>query len=229
VSLPSPYWQSDDGRHVIYCADCLSILPHLTGVDAVVTDPQYGVDEAYASGKDDSESVVLALSAIDKCRKIASRVILTPGVTHLFSYPRPTWTGSFYYPAGIGCSAWGFVCWQPILFYGKDPFLADGKGSQPDSKQSSEPAEKNGHPCPKPIGQWTWLVTRTTRYGETVADCFMGSGTTGVACIRTGRRFIGVEIEPKYCAIAVERMERELAQPCLPTMEPERTKQEVLL
>jgi hypothetical protein len=62
-----------------------------------------------------------------------------------------------------------------------------------------------------------------------ILDPYCGSGTTGVACIRTGRRFIGIELEPKYCAIAVERMERELSQPCLPTMEPEKVKQEGML
>jgi site-specific DNA-methyltransferase (adenine-specific)/modification methylase len=77
---------------------------------------------------------------------------------------------------------------------------------------------------PISIGQ-----TVEREYPATILDPFMGSGTTGVACIRTGRRFIGIELEPKYCAIAVQRMERELAQPCLPTMEPEKVKQEVLL
>ena len=51
---------------------------------------------------------------------------------------------------------------------------------------------------------------------EIVMDPFAGSGTTGVACIRTGRRFVGIEIDPGYCALVVERMERELAQPNLP-------------
>ena len=48
----------------------------------------------------------------------------------------------------------------------------------------------------------------------------MGSGTTGVACIRTGRRFIGMEISRHYCDIAIARMERELAEPFLPGIEP---------
>jgi DNA modification methylase len=62
--------------------------------------------------------------------------------------------------------------------------------------------------------------------GETILDPYAGSGTTGVACIRTGRKSILIELEPKYCAIAVERMERELAQPHLPTLAPEQAKQE---
>jgi DNA modification methylase len=87
--------------------------------------------------------------------------------------------------------------------------------------------ERVGHPTQKPIAVMAWSLGFVD--GETILDPFMGSGTTGVACIRTGRRFIGCEIEPKYAAIAVERMERELAQPCLPTLEPQQAKQENLL
>jgi hypothetical protein len=52
MSLPAPYWTSPDGRHVIYCADCLTVLPHLTGVDAVVTSPPYNqqIDKFKPSG-----------------------------------------------------------------------------------------------------------------------------------------------------------------------------------
>jgi site-specific DNA-methyltransferase (adenine-specific) len=85
------------------------------------------------------------------------------------------------------------------------------------------------HSCQKPLGLIQELIQRLTNHFDVIADPFMGSGTTGVACIRTGRRFIGIELEPKYCAISRERMERELARPCLPTMEPEKVKQEVLL
>jgi DNA modification methylase len=53
----------------------------------------------------------------------------------------------------------------------------------------------------------------------------MGSGTTGVACIRLGRKFIGIEMEPKYCDIAVRRLELELSQPRLPGLEPEKVEQ----
>ena len=68
-------------------------------------------------------------------------------------------------------------------------------------------SEKNGHPCPKPLGFMERLIERATLDGETVLDPFMGSGTTGVACARLGRRFIGVEIEPRYFDIACRRIE----------------------
>jgi site-specific DNA-methyltransferase (adenine-specific) len=57
-----------------------------------------------------------------------------------------------------------------------------------------------------------WLVEELSAEGQTVLDPFMGSGTTGVACARLGRKFIGIEIEPRYFDIACKRIEREYAQ-----------------
>ena len=57
-----------------------------------------------------------------------------------------------------------------------------------------------------------WLVNRVTLLGETVLDPFMGSGTTGVACANLGRKFIGIEIEPKYFDIACKRIEEAQRQ-----------------
>ena len=62
------------------------------------------------------------------------------------------------------------------------------------------------HPCEKPLALMDHIVTSSTRPGAVVLDCFMGSGSTGVACVRNGREFIGVEIDPKWCAIARTRM-----------------------
>ena len=71
-----------------------------------------------------------------------------------------------------------------------------------------------------------WLVERTSRAGETILDPFMGSGTTGVACAKLGRRFIGIEIEPRYFDIACRRIEEAYRQPRLfaePAPKPKQT------
>ena len=133
----------------------------------------------------------------------------------MFSYSEPSAVGVFYYPAGTGSCSWGFVGWQPIFYYGKDPLLQDGKGRAANSFVSTESAEKNGHPCPKPIGQWKRLLKRVTRENETILDPFMGSGTTGVACVKLGRKFIGIEIDEGYFDIACRRIEKAYAQPDL--------------
>ena len=199
--------------------DCLEILPTLGKVDAVVTDPPYGLagatDKAdYASFSDDPDEVLRLVSAILDSG-IYERLVMTPGQKMMFAYREPSAVGAFYYPAGTGSCSWGFVGWQPIFYYGKDPILQDGKGRAANSFVSTESAEKNGHPCPKPIGQWQRLLKRVTRANETVLDPFMGSGTTGVACVKLGRSFIGIEIDPGYFAIACRRIQDAVDRPDL--------------
>lgn len=65
------------------------------------------------------------------------------------------------------------------------------------------------HPCPKPVELMLELVSLFTDPGELILDAFAGSGTTGVACLRLGRRFIGIEKDPKYAAVARERLRAE--------------------
>lgn len=201
-----------DARLIL--GDCREVLPGLSGIDACVTDPPYGVGMDYTSTCDNPELVRdVVIPTIQSCREISSRVVLTPGVKNLFMYPRPDHTGAIYYPAGAGCNPWGFTCWQPILYYGKCPYLAAGKGSKPDSFSATDAAEKFAHPCPKPIGQMKRILLRATMDGETVLDPFMGSGTTGVACAKLGRKFIGIEIDPGYFDIACRRIEKAYSQP----------------
>jgi site-specific DNA-methyltransferase (adenine-specific) len=68
------------------------------------------------------------------------------------------------------------------------------------------------HPTQKPVALLEYLVKTYTNPGELVLDCTMGSGTTGVACLNTGRRFVGIELDPGYFAIAQERIERAAQQ-----------------
>jgi site-specific DNA-methyltransferase (adenine-specific) len=85
----------------------------------------------------------------------------------------------------------------------------------------------SGHPTGKPLELFRDFVEAFTDADDLVLDPYCGSGTTGVACIRTGRRFTGVELEERYCEIAVRRMERELAARPLPGMEPEAEREDV--
>jgi len=75
------------------------------------------------------------------------------------------------------------------------------------------------HPNEKPLSLMVKLVTMLTNPGDTVLDPFMGSGTTGVACVQLGRNFIGCEIDPKYFAIAEKRIHAATLQPQLFTVE----------
>ena len=65
------------------------------------------------------------------------------------------------------------------------------------------------HPTQKPVALCEYLIRTYTQKGETVLDNTMGSGTTGVACLKTKRKFIGIELEEKYFKIAKERIEAQ--------------------
>ena len=87
--------------------------------------------------------------------------------------------------------------------------------------------DDNDHPCAFPVELARRPIVSSTPIGGIVLDPFMGSGTTGVACIRTGRKFIGIEKEPKYFDIAVKRIKDELNR--FPLLEPTKPKQGSLL
>jgi hypothetical protein len=75
-----------------------------------------------------------------------------------------------------------------------------------------ESADAVGHPTPKPLSLMSELVGKFTDAGDTILDPFAGSGTTLVAAYRAGRKAIGVEKDPKYVALIIERLEEELRQ-----------------
>ena len=214
-----PYY--DDEFITLYNADCLANNEWAAQADVMVTDPPYGVNLGEsgntALGKTryigfiDSPEFVrdVCVPAIVKCIDISKRVVLTPGNRNCFAYPWPDEIGAIYNPAGAGFCRWGANTSQPILYYGKDPHT---KNKLPQAIQWNEISEKNGHPCPKPIKLMIWMVNRASVSGESVLDPFMGSGTTGVAAMNLGRKFIGIEIEPKYFDIACERIENAQRQ-----------------
>jgi DNA modification methylase len=219
------------------CREWLASVPACFRVDAMVTDPPYGIglkkktsdyrdSKFFDAGESlcatklyqDDEAHVRELIRwiIPQCLKIADRALIFSGPAMLWEYPRPASIGSVFTPNGAGRTAWGFQCTHPVLFYGKDPFLQDGLGGRPNSHRDEQPSlEKVDHPCPKPLAWMRWAVTRASRPGETILDPFMGSGTTLVACAKLGRRAIGIEIEPHYFDIACRRIEAAYAQPNL--------------
>ena len=72
------------------------------------------------------------------------------------------------------------------------------------------------HPTQKPVALYAYLVRTYTNEDDTVLDFCMGSGTTGVACVQLGRRFLGIEIEERYFRMAIKRISAALQQPLLP-------------
>ena len=209
------------GDATLYLGDCLEILPTLGKVDAVVTDPPYGIGAGSGTtslkrGKAiyetelfvDSEQYVRSVCVPSLIASLAlsdGRGLVTSGVRCMFDYPKPRAVGGFYQPAAVGMSPWGFAGFNPVLFYGKDP--RDGKGQSSVMTKLTERPSDNRHPCSKPNGAMIWMVNKASLPDQTILDPFMGSGTTGVACAKLGRKFIGIELEPKYFDIACKRVD----------------------
>ena len=122
------------------------------------------------------------------------------------------WQIAWLKPAAMGRSPVGFCNWEPMLLWGS----TKQTGAVDCFRASIIPDDSlSGHPCPKPFLWGVKSVGCVSVEGETVLDPFMGSGTTGVACLRTGRKFIGIEKEPKYFDIACKRIQAELDRSAL--------------
>ena len=203
------------GRATLYLGDCRDILPTLGKVDAVVTDPPYGISAA-ASGKIGGAG---AAPATDYGAKVwdlepisdqllamvvnAGRWAIVFGGNYYHCPPASCWlvwdkdnTGTF-----ADCElAWTNLpkAVRRIRFMWNGMLRANGE-------------ERGDHPTQKPIGVMKWCIGHLP-CGETILDPFMGSGTTGVAAVQMGRDFIGIEREARYFDIACRRIEQAQRQ-----------------
>jgi DNA modification methylase len=181
----------------LYLGDCLEFMKGLPdgSVDAVVTDPPYGM------GKGDWDY------AIPKWLHLVSGIptAVFCGVIGMRDYPTPAWVGAWVRAGSTqrNGALGGFNNWEPILFYNI---------AKLDNDVISVPNyhDETGHPTTKPTKLMTRLIAKMP--AGTIFDPFMGSGTTGVACMQTQRNFIGCEIDPNYFAIAKRRIEDAKAQ-----------------
>lgn len=204
-----PYYQEGKpGKElVIYHGDCREVLPQLGIYDLVITDPPYGVGLEYDS-YDDSERNLreVVLAAMPLIRASGVVTLVTCGTSNQYEYPKPDWTLCWFYGQSYN-SPWGFSAWQPILAYGKDPWLREAQGGKPDAVNMVCSTPVPGHPCPKPIKFWTWLFMRgTSRFTDRVIDPFLGSGTTLIVAKTLGHHAVGIEQSEKYCEIAAKRL-----------------------
>lgn len=193
----------------LHHGDCLEFMRTLPAgsVDAVVTDPPYGCGKA-----DWDEAFPTAWYS--EARRVARRVVIITGSSGLadsiplvgddFVDVIAAWNKN-----GMTRSPLGFGNWLAAVVAGEKP-------KQTQNFFSFVVADDMpAHPSPKPVRYMRGLIERVTCAGDTVLDCFTGSGTTGVACVQTGRHFIGCEIDAGYFEIARKRIESAQMQPAL--------------
>jgi site-specific DNA-methyltransferase (adenine-specific) len=204
------------GDATLYCSDCLEILPTLGRVDAVVTDPPYGIgrDGHAKSKKANGQNWYkeYEFKGWDDCPPSAD--LLT--ALRSASKDQIFWGGNYFdLPASRGWLVW-YKGQQGLSM--SDAELAWTSLDMPlrltDVHRTHLWQEKPEHPTQKPLRVMRWCLGFVPD-ARTILDPFMGSGTTGVAALQLGRKFIGIEIDPGYFDIACRRIEEAWKQPCL--------------
>ena len=187
----------------LYCGDCAEVLP-LISADAVVTDPPYGIGIA-------SNPVRQAHAKKDWDEATPTEAILG-GVMKLTKY-HVIWGGNYFVLPPSQC----FLIWdkkQPEDFSLAMCEMAWTSLRKPAKMfRLSVTSYAKEHPTQKPVPLMQWCISHLPEQCRTICDPFMGSGTTGVACAKLGRKFIGVEKDREYFDIACRRLEEAYAQP----------------
>lgn len=200
------------GNATLYLGDCRDILPTLPKVDLVLTDPPYGIGADSHAGKAENGWTQWETSGWDNSRpekvcfdliqKSAKHVIVWGG-NYFTDYLPPTmqwlvWDKGQRDFSLADCEfAWSSQNKAARVFdYARAKAIQDGKE----------------HPTQKPVALMEWCINLAPKTTSTVADPFMGSGTTGVACANLGKTFYGIEREPKYFDIACQRIENAYRQ-----------------
>lgn len=222
-------WQSPDGRVTLHLGDCLLILPTLGRVDSVIADPPYA-EETHAGmrtfGKWKETFVTFdcltheqLISFFALLGPIVNRwVVSTLDWRHVSLLEKEPPKGLRFVRFGVWVKPNGApqftgdrpaTGWEAIAILHKDikGMRWNGGGSRAVWTVNKE----NGcHPTMKPLSLVEEWIRLFSDKHETILDPFMGSGTTGVAAVKLGRRFIGIEIDRQYFDIAVDRISRAI-------------------
>ena len=219
------------GDATLYLGDCLEVMPQLGAVDAVVTDPPYGLkrDKGFKRYKGHKaktrqytgewDSAAPDKAVFDAIIGIAPQAIVWGGNYFTDRLPQANhwlvWDKGNTMPSFSDVElAWTSIRVNTVkrFFYLQSGFIGQ--------------KERRVHPTQKPLEVMRWSLQQLRGAPQTILDPFMGSGTTGVAALSMGRRFIGIELDETYFDTACRRMEEALAQPSLDLMNEPRKRAE---
>jgi len=219
------------GDCTLYNANCEEVMPLISSVDAVVTDPPYGINENHKNvarrvnkakvkdyGEFNWDKVRPTDELISTIRSKAKYQAIFGG--NYFDLP-PTSCWLIWNKLNGSCDfadcemAW--TNWNKAIR--KFDWLWNG--------MIRKNNEERFHPTQKPLELMKWVISLCPQ-SNVVFDPFMGSGTTGVACAKLGKKFIGVELDPNYFQIACQRIEKAYQEPDLFVSPPTEIKQEVM-
>ena len=230
------------GNATLYNADCLEALEEITGMHAVITDPPFSSGARTDAGKSTRGAMLRGAKWQDDwfshdnlathgflflMRLVGLRLqqaCTAPATGHFFIDWRmfPNLYGA------LEASGWvvkNTVVWDKkhfgmgtnyrnqheFVIYAEKGDVEFGSHSIGNVIQCPREDAIN-HPTEKPVALLEKLISAVTQEGQTVLDPFMGSGTTGVACMNLARRFVGIEIDPRHFDTACERIDNSLRQ-----------------
>ncbi len=205
------------GDAILYQGDCVEVMKFLSMADATVTDPPYGINIAATGtigghhkipvkdyGKADWDKEGMTVEQWEAILKAAPQYIVWGG-NHLANIMGPS--------AGV-------LIWDKKCKNGWNDTFSDAEIAWTNAlsrtkvfrhlwigalRASEQGSNVRQHPTQKPIALMEWCLSFVE--GDTILDPFMGSGTTGVACVNLGRKFIGIEHDSKYFEISCKRIE----------------------
>ena len=215
----------------LYRGDCREIIPTLGQVDAVVTDPPYGIAKARhrtnTGGKRSAGGAAAKRMFCNTLDEWDCETLTGDDVAMLLACAKAAviWGGNYLadkLPPSMGWLFWDKVNDGKTFSHGELAWTTRN-GALRVKRHRWDGMLRDGdnanivHPTQKPIEIMAWCMDETRiDAGALVLDPFAGSGTTGIACIRTGRRFIGIERDPAHFETARARLENELRQGLLP-------------
>ena len=201
------------GLATLYLGDCAEVLPTLGKVDAVITDPPYGIGDkwdkegGFGSCGGRLWDGTAGWDSATPSKELINSIVAMADISII-------WGGNYFHLP----PSRGYLIWDKM----QEGFsLADSEYawvSQPITPKTFRFAraqlasEGKIHPTQKPLKLMEWCIDKCKSNPQTILDPFMGSGTTGVAAVQMGRKFIGIEREPKYFDIACQRIENAQKQ-----------------
>jgi DNA modification methylase len=201
----------------LYLGDCREILPSLPKIDAVVTDPPYGIAYVRTAGGNGRWNRRNANAPV-----IGDKVDFDP--SPFLDFTNVILWGANHYAQRLPHGRW--LVWDKLGAMNSFDTFSDieiawhnKRGAERIFRhmwkgicRDSENDAIREHPMQKPVALMCWCIEQCDN-PCIILDPFMGSGTTGVAAVKLGRKFIGIEIDPEYFAIACRRIAEALAQP----------------
>jgi DNA modification methylase len=201
--------------------DCLEVMKTMQdkSIDAVITDPPYGIGEDGGDKKRRRNYKPLVIHEKKEWDKERPQKIYFDEIRRISKF-QIIWGGNYF--ADYLPPSMGWLYWDKRI--GGD--FSDGELAWTSQKKAVRDFSKSSfsglhggwdrvHPTQKPVSLMIWCIYLLPDNCKKILDPFMGSGTTGVACVQTGRNFIGIEIDPAYYAIAEKRIHDAQQQPLL--------------